>query len=622
MTTTILSSFAADAAAVIRGEWRRGRHSRRNASRPSFVIAAALAICAVSAHAETVQIASAADWATFANRVNNGASALCAEMTADVTLGPDAPRAGTDTHRWSGTFDGGGHTLTVDWTFADETSHVAPFAYVDGCEIHDLRVAGSIVTAEKMASGFVGQAMPNGNVTIERCVSSVAITCTMSGDATCAGFVGCTDYGRVYTIYLTDCLFDGSLLGQNASCFGGFVGQKFDVASVRLSKCVFAPTAVEVSDYDSFTFVRNGSSCDYSTCYRTRTIGAVQGNDASAMSAEDLAAALGRNWTVANGKAMLAEFAVPTSPPEPMHAGFAYQGLLRDAQGNALSPGERSKTVEFRLYSQASGGEPLWGRSQPVLLDEEGLFVVEISDAAGTALGDAASTNLASVLASGAGSSLYLGLTVADGPDAAEIAPRQRLVPVPFATIASDATGASGDFAVAGAATAGGATVSGLLDARSLSVSGGATASSVAVAGSVVSGDGTIPLGGIIPWSGATSAVPDGWALCNGQTVNGRKTPDLRDRFVVGAGGDYQPNATGGVARVTLTVEQMPAHTHDYKFTGADLALSWDNDNYFYDASREYPNNTNTKTTESRGGNQPHENRPPYYALCYIMRVR
>ena len=572
-----------------------------------------------------MQIASAADWADFANRVNAGASALCAEMTADVSLGNDAPRAGTDTHRWSGTFDGGGHTLTVDWTFAGDSSSspAAPFAVVDGCSIHDLRVAGSIVTDGTRASGFVGHARINGNVTIERCVSSVAITCTKTGDATSAGFVGCTDYGRTYTVSFTDCLFDGSLLGPDASCFGGFVGQKFSDATVRLANCVFAPAAVTVSVADSFTFVRNGSTAasTYSTCWYTRTLGAAQGTDASAMSAADLAAALGSNWTVANGKAVLAQFAPPASPPEPMHAGFAYQGLLRDAQGNALSPGARSKTVEFRLYSQASGGEALWGRSQPVLLDEEGLFVVEISDAAGTALADAAGTNLASVLASGAGSSLYLGLTVAE-PDAAEIAPRQRLVPVPFATLASDATGASGDFAVAGAATAGGATVSGLLDARSLSVSGGATASSVAVAGSIVSGDGTIPLGGIIPWSGETTAVPDGWALCNGQTANGRKTPDLRDRFVVGAGGEYQPNATGGVARVTLTVEQLPAHTHDYKFTGADLALSWDNDNYFYDASREYPNNTNTKTTESRGGNQPHENRPPYYALCYIMRVR
>ena len=587
----------------------------------SLVTALAFALVSAPAGAETVQIASAADWASFATRVNGGASALCAEMTADVSLGNDAPRAGTDTHRWSGTFDGGGHTLTVDWTFAGDSSSspAAPFAVVDGCSIHDLRVAGSIVTDGTRASGFVGHARINGNVTIERCVSSVAITCTIADDATSAGFVGCTDYGRTYTVSFTDCLFDGSLLGQNAKCFGGFVGMKFADATVRLSNCVFDPAAVEVLDDDSFTFVRKGGTDGYSTCYYTRTLGAVQGNDASGMPVANLAAALGSNWTVASGKAMLAKFAV--APPEPMHAGFAYQGLLRDAQGKELPSGERSKTVEFRLYSQASGGEALWGRAQPVLLDTNGLFVVEISDAVGTALENAAGTNLASVLASGAGTSLYLGLTVAE-PDAAEIAPRQRLVPVPFATIASDATGASGDFAVAGAATAGGATVSGLLDARSLSVSGGAKASSVAVAGSIVSGDGTIPLGGIIPWSGATTAVPDGWALCNGQTVNGRKTPDLRDRFVVGAGGEYQPNATGGVARVTLTVEQMPAHTHDYKFTGADLALSWDNDNYFYDASRHYPDNGNTKTTESRGGNQPHENRPPYYALCYIMRVR
>ena len=590
----------------------------------SLVTALAFALVSAPAGAETVQIASAADWATFANRVNGGETALCAEMTADVWLDNTAPRVGTDANSWTGTFDGGGHTLTVDWTFSN-TIYASPFSYTLGCTIRDLCIAGSIVTDTKYVGGFIGHAKP-ANVLFERCRSSVSITTTVTGEACCGGFVGRT-FWQTFSITFRDCVFDGSIIGPNATDCGGFAVNSFQDPKLYFYRCLFDPVAVDVSSSGSKTFAPSyldnhvfvqGSG--YSAYY-TRTLGAAQGIDASAMSAEDLADALGSHWTVVNGKAMLAQFAVPASPPEPMPAGFAYQGLLRDAQGHALSPGARSKTVEFRLYSQASGGEALWGRAQPVLLDEEGLFVVEISDAAGTALADAASTNLASVLASGAGASLYLGLTVVE-PDAAEIAPRQRLVPVPFATLASDATGASGDFAAAGAATAGGATVSGLLDARSLAVSGDAAAASVAVAGSVVSGDGTIPIGGIIPWSGSATAVPDGWALCNGQTANGRTTPNLCDRFVVGAGGEYQPRATGGAKEVTLTVEQIPAHTHDYKFTGADLSLSWDDDNYFYCQKNEYSNNKNTKTTESRGGNQPHENRPPFYALCYIMRVR
>lgn len=69
-----------------------------------------------------------------------------------------------------------------------------------------------------------------------------------------------------------------------------------------------------------------------------------------------------------------------------------------------------------------------------------------------------------------------------------------------------------------------------------------------------------IPLGSIIMWYGTIIAIPAGWALCNGQTVNGVTTPDLRDRFIIGAGNDFVPGNTGG-ARTTTSVA---AHTHGY----------------------------------------------------------
>src|SRR5699024_9581876 len=68
-----------------------------------------------------------------------------------------------------------------------------------------------------------------------------------------------------------------------------------------------------------------------------------------------------------------------------------------------------------------------------------------------------------------------------------------------------------------------------------------------------------LPAGMIMMWSGSTtSSIPAGWALCNGS--NG--TPDLRDRFIVGAGGDYGAGNTGGANSVTLTTAQIPAHNH------------------------------------------------------------
>ena len=62
-----------------------------------------------------------------------------------------------------------------------------------------------------------------------------------------------------------------------------------------------------------------------------------------------------------------------------------------------------------------------------------------------------------------------------------------------------------------------------------------------------VEGFGTVPLGGIIIWSGAVNAVPAGWALCNGQVSNDRPTPNLQGRFVIGPSSDRNVGSTGGV---------------------------------------------------------------------------
>ena len=68
----------------------------------------------------------------------------------------------------------------------------------------------------------------------------------------------------------------------------------------------------------------------------------------------------------------------------------------------------------------------------------------------------------------------------------------------------------------------------------------------------------SVPVGGIIMWSGLVANIPQGYALCNGS--NG--TPDLRGKFIIGAGGSYSPSATGGAATVTLLEANLPAHKH------------------------------------------------------------
>ena len=105
------------------------------------LMATAAAVFAQSALAETVEIASAADWAAFAGRVNGGATALDAVMTADVTLTQDSPRVGTDGNPYGGAFDGLGHRLTLNWNLPG-VDFAAPFAYVAGAAISNLHTCG------------------------------------------------------------------------------------------------------------------------------------------------------------------------------------------------------------------------------------------------------------------------------------------------------------------------------------------------------------------------------------------------------------------------------------------------------------------------------------------------
>jgi hypothetical protein len=81
-----------------------------------------------------------------------------------------------------------------------------------------------------------------------------------------------------------------------------------------------------------------------------------------------------------------------------------------------------------------------------------------------------------------------------------------------------------------------------------------------------------IPAGVILMWSGSIASIPSGWLLCNGSSG----TPDLRDRFVVGAGSTYAVAATGGAATVTLGTTNLPSHTHSISASGTTAATNID----------------------------------------------
>jgi microcystin-dependent protein len=165
-----------------------------------------------------------------------------------------------------------------------------------------------------------------------------------------------------------------------------------------------------------------------------------------------------------------------------------------------------------------------------------------------------------------------------------------------------------------------------------VSSSGIITATKFVGSGADLTGIVSIPTGVIVMWSGTT--IPSGWALCDGTN----STPDLRNRFIVGANDasktgittqtgpgfnvttgaiddTYEPGDIGGEVAHKLTVAEMPQHNHTDSYNvasqGQDQAGSGSGDN----------DNVGQTNTGNKGGDNFHENRPPYYALAFIMKT-
>lgn len=140
-----------------------------------------------------------------------------------------------------------------------------------------------------------------------------------------------------------------------------------------------------------------------------------------------------------------------------------------------------------------------------------------------------------------------------------------------------------------------------------------------------------VPSGGIILWSGSVAAIPEGWLLCDG-TVG---TPNLTDRFVVGAGATYNVGATGGATSVVLSQAQLPAHTHTATVTdpghfhgysqpvGSGLLDAGGNPAVpsFIAGNTDSATTGITVTNASVGSGTAVPILPPYYALAYIMKI-
>lgn len=131
------------------------------------------------------------------------------------------------------------------------------------------------------------------------------------------------------------------------------------------------------------------------------------------------------------------------------------------------------------------------------------------------------------------------------------------------------------------------------------------------------------PAGVVTMWSGAITAIPTGWALCDG--TSGR--PNLSGRFIVGYdptnlldGGDYGTvGGTGGVSEVTLTTPQLPSHTHN-TYRDGTLPVGGSVASFVpgvVDSQTLVANHPTLPT----GNGDSHENRPSFYTLAYIIKT-
>ena len=192
---------------------------------------------------------------------------LCADISVTRMAGND------NSHTFGGTFDGQGHTLTMDYTTNEEIT--APFRYVNGATIENLKTDGIINISNKFAGGVMGQSW-GGTVSITNCVSDVTINSTVNGDGTHGGFIALNSYGD---LSFTGCVFSGEILGTSTTHCSGFVGwtESNHDATVVFTDCFFKPTNLDVHTGYTFSRARNLNSVTVNNSYYTEPLGGAQG---------------------------------------------------------------------------------------------------------------------------------------------------------------------------------------------------------------------------------------------------------------------------------------------------------------------------------------------------------
>ena len=225
------------------------------------------------AEKDCYEIASKENWKEFCVLVNGGQTKLNAKMTANVDLGSDITMAGTNAHNYSGTFDGQGYTLKLNWD-SGSNGYIAPFSVVEGATIRNLRTEGNIKSSYSHLSGLILTVF--GKTTITNCVSDVNITSSKkSGSCAIAGMALSIKYGAVVTF--TDCIVKGkynTTLKEGSIFVSGFVTDHSGTST--FNNCIYLGDNVPGGGYTFAAYTYLGPTLN--NCYYLNACGKAQGD--------------------------------------------------------------------------------------------------------------------------------------------------------------------------------------------------------------------------------------------------------------------------------------------------------------------------------------------------------
>ena len=210
---------------------------------------------------DTYTINNAYGWKDFCNALDDGTSfnGKTIKLAQNISV---TRMAGSSDHKFTGTFNGQGNTLTVSYS---GSSYVAPFSYVDGATIQNLVVEGTISSSDTRAAGVIGETGSPGTTGksyITNCVSSSTITGgNYSGGFSIGG-----------NVEIEGCVFNGTINGNSLS--GGFVG--YSQSTLKITNSLFAPQSSSSISGGTF-YYNNGDAGTLTNCYYTEALGTAQG---------------------------------------------------------------------------------------------------------------------------------------------------------------------------------------------------------------------------------------------------------------------------------------------------------------------------------------------------------